>query len=167
MVISFLRQNIKPKLRNIFQQHNKYFLFLTKITCNFVKPNQIKYDMSKKMNISDNIRMLREKLNYSQEYVASKLNMTQQAYSAIEKHPEKTSLINLRQIARVLNVNITTLILEDDYFVQQNFNQQHCNIASQQHITANEIYERLIAKLENEVDYLRKCLDEKDIITST
>lgn len=119
---------------------------------------------NKVIEISDNIRFLRENLNYSQEYVASQLEISQQAYSLIEKQPEKTSLKNLKQIAKILNVSVPSLILEDDHYLQQNFNQQNCNIASHQQISSNEAYEKLISRLENEIYYLRNLLEKKDTI---
>lgn len=115
----------------------------------------------KKINISDNIRLLRENLSLSQEYIAVKLGITQQAYSNIEKHPEKTSLRNLQLIAKIFNVSVSTLILEDEQFVQQNFNHHNCNIASQQHISETMAYEKLVAKLEDEVVFLRTILNNE------
>jgi DNA-binding XRE family transcriptional regulator len=37
------------------------------------------------------IRMLREGIGLSQEYVAEKLNITQQAYSKMEKNPKNAT----------------------------------------------------------------------------
>ncbi len=101
----------------------------------------------KKIKVSDNIKMLRESLNYSQEFVAAKLEMSQQAYSLIENNPEKTSLKNLRAIARVLNVNISILILEDE----------------QLNLTSNDAYEKLISKLENEIVFLRNLIEKQSV----
>lgn len=115
--------------------------------------------MQKKgLTIADNIRRLRENLGFSQDYVASKLGVTQQTYSNIEKNPERTSLKNLRELAVVFNVSIGTIIMEDEQFIQQNFNHQHCNIASQLSISSSEIYEKLIKKMEDEINFLRESL---------
>lgn len=119
--------------------------------------------INKKLKISDNIRLLRESLNFSQEYVATKLNLSQQAYSLIEKQPENTSLKNLKLIAKILQVNISNLIMEDEQFIQQNFNQQNCNIASQQNITSNEVYEYFVAKLEKEIEQLKFELKQRNV----
>lgn len=113
---------------------------------------------NKKMKISDNIRILRENFNYSQEQVADKLGLSQQAYSLIEKNPEKTSLKYLQKIADVFSVSVSELIMEDERFVQQNFNQKNCNIASKQQISSNEGYEKLIDKLETEIIYLKEMI---------
>ncbi|TSJ39552.1 helix-turn-helix transcriptional regulator [Mucilaginibacter corticis] len=49
-----------------------------------------------------NIRLRRENLHYSQEYVASKLKLTQHAYSKIECGVTKITLERLVQISDVL-----------------------------------------------------------------
>lgn len=116
--------------------------------------------MKKKNSIADNIRLIRESLGYSQEYVADKLNLTQQAYSNIEKNPEKVTLKRLKELSIVLQVNLVTLIGEDDTYVQQNFHQQGGHAATQMNVTPShyekEIYERLISELKDEIIFLRE-----------
>jgi transcriptional regulator with XRE-family HTH domain len=118
-----------------------------------------------KKNISENIRFIRESLGYSQEYIASKLQLTQQAYSNIEKNPEKTTLKKLKEIARVLDVDFITLINEDSTYVQQNFNQQGGNAATKMNLTSSlpekEIYSILINQLKEEITFLRNQLSTK------
>lgn len=60
------------------------------------------------------IRMLREGIGFSQDYVAKKLNITQQAYSKIEKSPNTATLERLKQPSEVLGVKINSLVGEDD-----------------------------------------------------
>jgi transcriptional regulator with XRE-family HTH domain len=48
-----------------------------------------------KVNISETIRLIRESKGYSQDFVASKLYITQQAYSRLEKNPENMTLKSL------------------------------------------------------------------------
>lgn len=118
---------------------------------------------NKKIKISDNIRILREGLGLSQEDVAEKMGLSQQAYSLIEKSPEKTAFKNLQKIAAILSVNITTLIMESEHFLQQNFNQQNCNIASQQQVDSHRGYEALIKKLEDEIEVLTKQISKINV----
>jgi transcriptional regulator with XRE-family HTH domain len=66
--------------------------------------------MEKEVKLSERIRNIRIGLGYSQEFLAEKLGLTQQAYSNIEMHPEKSTLARLIEIAKVLNVDISTLI---------------------------------------------------------
>jgi transcriptional regulator with XRE-family HTH domain len=60
--------------------------------------------------IAVNIRHTREQLNYTQEYLAAKLNISQNAYSKIELGYTKITVERLFQIAAILDVDIYTLI---------------------------------------------------------
>ena len=69
------------------------------------------------------VRLIRESNGFSQEYVASKMELSQQAYSNIEKNPENASVKRLRQLSQVFSVPVTSLIGESEQYVQQNFQQ--------------------------------------------
>lgn len=58
-------------------------------------------------NIGDLIRIERQKKGYSQDYIAQQLNITQQAYSKIEKRPQKTCLETILKIATFLELNLS------------------------------------------------------------
>ena len=118
--------------------------------------------MNKQITISDNIRLLREYLGFSQEYVAQKLNITQQAYSHIEKNPENAPLKRLREIAQVLQVSLITLLGEEDTYILQNFNQSGGNAATQMNVSDStsekEVYDKLIQTLKEEITFLRELV---------
>ncbi len=59
-------------------------------------------------NIGALIRIERQKKGYSQEYIAQQLNISQQAYSKIEKRPHKTCLETILKIATFLELNLST-----------------------------------------------------------
>jgi len=59
-----------------------------------------------------NIRRQREHLNYSQEYVAGRLNISQSGYSKIEQGASSINVERLYQIAEVLEITPKEL-LED------------------------------------------------------
>jgi len=61
-------------------------------------------------SIGENIRKIRVSKSYSQDYMAEKLNITQQAYSRIEANAEETHLSRLVQIAEVLEVALFQLL---------------------------------------------------------
>lgn len=87
------------------------------------------------------------------------MGISQQMYSQIEKNPEKTTLKRLKDLADALQVNLNTLLNEDESFLQQNFNQQGGNTASQMNFhSSKEAYKLLIEKMENEVAFLREVL---------
>jgi transcriptional regulator with XRE-family HTH domain len=121
--------------------------------------------MKNKISLGDNIRIIREARGYSQDYVASKLEITQQTYSNIEKNPEKATVKRLKEIAGVLQVNFVTLLGEDEMYVQQNFSQNGGNAATQMNVIGdkieNEIYERFIAELKEEIVFLRELTKGK------
>lgn len=118
--------------------------------------------MEKTKNISDIIRTIREEKKLTQLYMAKKLKVTQQAYSSMENNPEQVTLKRLRDIAKLLGVELITLLGIETGLVQQNFNQKggSANTATQMinHYSVqeqNELYERLIAQLKEEIAYLR------------
>jgi transcriptional regulator with XRE-family HTH domain len=60
--------------------------------------------------VAVNIRNKREKLNYTQEYLAAKLGISQNAYSKIELGYTKITLERLFQIAEILETELMELI---------------------------------------------------------
>ena len=108
----------------------------------------------------DTIRLLREARGFSQKQIADKLGITQQAYSNLEKKPEKATLQRLREIANILQVELITLLGEEDTYILQSFNQSGGNAATQMNITPSvvekEIYEKLILTLKEEITFLRE-----------
>ncbi len=119
--------------------------------------------MKTKLSISENIRLIRESQGYSQDYVAIKLEITQQAYSAIEKNPERATLSRLKEIAAILQVPLVTLLGEDEINLQQNFHQAGGNAATvfKNVSSGSEVYEKWIAELKEEVQFLRKLVSDK------
>jgi transcriptional regulator with XRE-family HTH domain len=110
--------------------------------------------------------MLREGIGLSQEYVAQKLNITQQAYSKMEKNPQNATLARLQELSEVLGVKINSIIGHDDMYVQQNFHQQGGNASTVMYITGLADREReallhQISNLQKEVEVLTKIIDKK------
>ncbi|PAW92466.1 transcriptional regulator [Mucilaginibacter sp. MD40] len=60
--------------------------------------------------VAANIRRKREALNYTQEYLAAKLKISQNAYSKIELGYTKITVERLFQIAEILETNLADLI---------------------------------------------------------
>ncbi|HZY36588.1 MAG TPA: helix-turn-helix transcriptional regulator [Mucilaginibacter sp.] len=57
-----------------------------------------------------NIRKIREFKNYTQDYLAVKLHISQNAYSKIELGYSSITLVRLLQIAEILEVDLADLI---------------------------------------------------------
>ena len=76
------------------------------------------FGMSDKINlkikaIAASIRNKREERNYTQEYLAYKLNISQNAYSKIELGYTKITLERLFEIADILEIDVIDLISTD------------------------------------------------------
>jgi transcriptional regulator with XRE-family HTH domain len=63
--------------------------------------------------VAANIRKIREFRNYTQDYLAAKLSISQNAYSKIELGYSKLTVERLFQIATVLDVKVMQLIVVD------------------------------------------------------
>lgn len=70
--------------------------------------------------VGEKIRKLRELRNYTQEYLADKLEISQQQYSNIEKGLFDISLKKLYKISEVLEVSPSTILEFDAKYVFQN-----------------------------------------------
>jgi transcriptional regulator with XRE-family HTH domain len=100
--------------------------------------------------------------------VASKLEITQQAYSNIEKNPENASVKRLRKLSEVFSVPVTSLIGETEQYIQQNFQQQGGQAATVIHVQGipeheRQLYERLIEELKSEIQLLKSMLNQKQV----
>lgn len=62
------------------------------------------------MLITDEIRRLRMAKSFSQDYMAEKLGITQQAYSKIENQISEASISRLQQICEILDVPLPELL---------------------------------------------------------
>jgi transcriptional regulator with XRE-family HTH domain len=60
--------------------------------------------------VAGNIRKVREYRNYTQDYLAAKLEISQNAYSKIELGYSKITLDRLFHIALILEVEVTALL---------------------------------------------------------
>lgn len=66
--------------------------------------------LEKAKSIAGNIRKLREFRDYTQDYLAAKLNISQNAYSKIELGYSRITLERLFVIASILEVNPVDII---------------------------------------------------------
>jgi transcriptional regulator with XRE-family HTH domain len=104
------------------------------------------------MNIGFNIRKKREDKKYSQEYLASLLNISQQNLCDIENNKTKINTDKLEKIAKALDTDINELIKTETSHTFNNFDKVDSNI---KHIYSN---------IEAELKYVEKLLEAKDDI---
>lgn len=113
------------------------------------------------------IRVIRESIGFSQKLVADKLEITQQQYSNIEKHPENTSIKRIKELSDIFKVPVITLIGESEIYIHQNLELQ---VRQDTMIPNNtglpdkerELYERMIIELKEQIMLLKAMLSSKN-----
>jgi transcriptional regulator with XRE-family HTH domain len=108
------------------------------------------------------IRQIRELKGYSQEYVASKLGISQRAYSKIETNQTKIDWERITKIAELFEVDPIDMISFDDNLIFNNCNQSgkfetFINNMPERLI---EQYEKRIEELSQEVHFLRRQIEK-------
>jgi transcriptional regulator with XRE-family HTH domain len=106
------------------------------------------------------LRMLREFRNYSQEYVAEKLGITQNTYSRIENNQTKITTERLHQVAQVLDVPVSELISTEDPVIflngsslgtQRSFKEEYCKELLE---NTRHLYEQILCALKEKINFL-------------
>ena len=114
------------------------------------------------INIGQNIRKIRELKGYSQEFLASELEISQRQLSRIENNESDISVSKLENISKILEVSLNQILGFDERFIFQ-----HCENAYGANHQNNyafsekerEQYEKRISHLEEEITYLREQLN--------
>ncbi len=113
-----------------------------------------------KNNLCQNVRKIRELKGFTQEYLASKLGISQRAYSKIESSETRIDWGKILKIADVLNISPNDLILFDDNHI---FNSSNQSLKSE--ATINNIPDKLIDQFENRIKQLESEIEFlKDLI---
>ena len=119
----------------------------------------MKEQLTENFRIGKKIKQIRELRNFSQEYMAKNLSMSIPGYGRIERNEVDVSIEKAHQIANVLGISITELISFDEKYVFNNYAQitNGLVVNSQLHQTDNIV-------LKNLVDFLKRQIEEKDIL---
>lgn len=112
------------------------------------------------------IKQFREMRNFTQEYMADILKVSQRAYSSIENGQTQLTVERLFEISQTLQVNVGEIIGVDNKFIyNNNFNnnatQNKGNLVFNQDTfeEQKELYERLLKSKETEITFLRKIIE--------
>ena len=123
--------------------------------------------------IGNKIKNIRELKNFTQEYMAEKLDISQAAYSKMEKGDTKISQDKLNKIAEILEINPDDITDFDNKKVLNSFN--NVKVSNNGIITYNEkdmilirqlyedkvaLLEKLLQKSEEEVKHLKALLQK-------
>ena len=113
------------------------------------------------MNLNQKIRTIREQNAWSQEDMATKMNMSVNGYAKIERGETKLRLDKLEQIAQIFNLDIVELLSSD----QQNIFliSEHSNLSSNYYgkSSSNDfVIEKLNLIISHKDELLQKQSDE-------
>ena len=102
-----------------------------------------------KMNIGNNIKVIRELRDYTQDYMADKLDMSQGNYSRIEKGAVVPNIDRLQSIADILEVDLSALLSTTNFYF--NFNE----VANQSGYITNQNNTNI------DIEMIRKIIQEE------
>ncbi|RQO32643.1 transcriptional regulator [Taibaiella sp. KBW10] len=115
----------------------------------------------KEKEIGSRIKRLREDKDYSQDYLAQRLGITQKAYSKIETNQTRLSVDNLLKIADVLETSINKILDVDGGTVYNNYSTHHGEGIVIHKTTSDkiiELYDKLLKAKDDEIEALKKLL---------
>ncbi len=114
-------------------------------------------------SIGQKIKKVRELRNYTQEYMAEKLGLSQNGYGKMEREDSDISVTRLTQIAEILEVNLLDLLTFDEnkLFFNITHNTTGNGIAIYAALTDKErdLYEKMISQLKEENTFLKSLLE--------
>lgn len=110
-------------------------------------------------SVGNKIRKVRELKGFTQDYMASQLEMSQRAYSKLEKEEIKLDWQRIEKISNILEIDPIDLVSFDDNLVFNNSPQSGKNNTNTIHNhfpdELKQSYEDRIKHLEEEVLFLR------------
>jgi transcriptional regulator with XRE-family HTH domain len=111
------------------------------------------------MSVGSKIKKIRELRNYTQEYMADRLQMSQSGYSKIETDEVDVNFQKLEQIATILEIKVLDLVGFDEKMVINNYSSNQGYIIHTQ-VSTNEqkLYEDKIKLLEEKIAYLQETV---------
>ena len=119
-------------------------------------------------NLGLNIRKTRESRDFSQEYVAQQLGISQSTYGKIERDASNISVDRLYKIAEVLEADVTTLLdigKKNVFNNQTNQGNGYVETINNDYKTMVEelkfAYDKFIASKDEQIEFLKNLLENK------
>lgn len=114
-------------------------------------------------NFGERIKSVREKVGYSQDYVASELGMSQKAYSKIENNETQIKGEVLVKLAEIFKSDILELIPTEAKLTYNNIhNFQNGNgIVYDNSEKLEQLYKQLLESKDEQIRLLKEMLDLK------
>lgn len=110
------------------------------------------------------LKSYRELKGFSQDYMASKLNISSSAYSRIERNEVNLTLGKLMLLAEVFNVSLEQIIFGDDYKTEAMLAHESESEYKLKLIESSKLlkaYQDQIEMLKEQVDYLKAIINKK------
>ena len=114
--------------------------------------------------VINKIRDIRKDKGYSHEYMAHLLDISQVAYSKIEKNETKLTIERLFKIAEILEAKIEDILdIKADKVYKQDLKDNSIGHQEIQNMYQDnkEVYEKLIASKDEQIALLKSLLDKK------
>jgi transcriptional regulator with XRE-family HTH domain len=117
------------------------------------------------MRIGEKIKKLRELRNFTQEYMAEKLAISQNAYSKIERNETDVSYSRVESVAKILDVDVLDIIGFDEkkllFNISDNKDQSHNGLIIHTGLSDKEktLYEQMVSTLKLENEFLKRIVE--------
>jgi transcriptional regulator with XRE-family HTH domain len=116
-------------------------------------------------SIADLVKKSRYEKNYSQEYLAKKLGITQKAYSKIENNETKLTVDTLVRIAEILEVEVASFFSSAEKPILNDFSTRSGgdNVIYKNYSIEKieELYKEIIKSKEAEIETLKTILQNR------
>jgi len=116
------------------------------------------------MTLGEKLKKARINKNFTQEYLAEVLNVSQKTYSNFENDKSKPAFSQVENIAKVLDVSVLDFLTGDSITVNQNNNdvaiaQNYATINASEKLI--EQYEQRLKDKDAEIAFLKQLLGKK------
>lgn len=111
--------------------------------------------------VGEKIKKIRELRNFTQEYMADRLEMTQAGYSKIERGQTDLSMSKLDEIAKILEVRVEDIITFD----QQKFFNSFNNVEGSNNgsvVIINSMAQDIKKLYEDKIQLLEKLMQKQE-----
>ena len=114
------------------------------------------------MSLGEKLKQARLTKNFSQEYMAEVLQISQKTYSNFENNKTKPDFSQIEEISKILETSILEFLTDNSFQFNTQINEGGNNGFVINNVSEKliEQYELRIKKLEEETKYLKNLLDK-------
>ena len=112
------------------------------------------------MKLGENIKKLRELKNYTQQYLADELGISLSGYGKIERDQTEITMARLLEIAKILEIDLFSLIHFNGNDLFKNGKQSNETKASEPSSLCLDLQQQLIQKYKEENEYLKELVSQ-------